>query len=73
LRLRYDIGSISAVPEELKFSTLRHGLGAELALRTPIGPASIGVGRSFNLSKNLPQNPVQWGPFLFYFALGYDF
>jgi NTE family protein len=73
LRLRYDLGSISTVPEEIKFSTLRHGVGSELVLRTPIGPASIGVGRSFYLSKNLPENPVQWGPVLFYFALGYDF
>ena len=73
LRVRYDLGSISSVPEQIKFSTLSHGLGVELALRTPIGPASIGVGRSFKLSKDLPENPVQWGPFLFYFALGYDF
>ena len=73
VRVRYDLGSISTVPEEIKFSTLRHGVGAELALRTPIGPASIGVGKSFYLSKNLPENPIQEGPFLFYFALGYSF
>lgn len=73
LRVRYDLGSISTVPEEIKFSTLRHGVGTEIALRTPIGPASFGVGKSFYLSKNLPENPIQQGPFLFYFALGYDF
>ncbi len=73
LRVRYDLGSISAVPEEIKFSTLRHGVGTELVLRTPVGPASIGIGKSFYLSKNLPENPIQQGPFLFYFALGYDF
>jgi NTE family protein len=72
-RVRYDLGSISEVPEEIKFSTLRHGIGTELVFRTPIGPASIGVGKSFYLSKDLPQNPIQQGPFLFYFALGYDF
>jgi NTE family protein len=73
LRVRYDLGSISAVPEEIKFNTLRHGIGSELVLRTPIGPASVGVGKSFFLSKDLPENPIQQGPFLFYFALGYDF
>jgi NTE family protein len=72
-RVRYDLGSISEVPEEIKFSTFQHGVGTELVFRTPIGPASIGVGKSFFLSKNLPENPIQQGPFLFYFALGYDF
>ena len=73
LRFRYDLGSISTVPEEIKFSTLRHGVGTELVLRTPIGPASVGVGKSFYLNKDLPEDPLQHGPFLFYFALGYDF
>ncbi|RPH35860.1 hypothetical protein EHM92_05460 [bacterium] len=71
--VRYDMGSISTVPEEIKFSALHHGVGAELILRTPIGPASVGAGKSFYLSKNLPENPIQQGPLLFYFALGYDF
>ena len=69
---RYDLGSISELPEELKFSTLRHGIGTELAWRTPIGPAAIGAGKSFFLSKNLPGNPVQQGPLLWYFVIGYQ-
>ncbi len=72
LRARYDLGTISAVPEEIKFSTFRHAIGVELALETPVGPAVFGVGESFYFSKNLPQNPVQEGPFLFYFSIGYQ-
>lgn len=72
LRARYDLGTISAVPEEIKFSTLKHGLGLELALDTPLGQASFGVGKSFFFIRDLPQNPVQEGPFLFYFTIGYQ-
>jgi NTE family protein len=72
LRVRYDIGTISAVPEELKFKNFIHGVGGELAFDTPIGPAMFGAGKSFFLSRNLPDNPVQQGPLLFYFSLGYQ-
>lgn len=72
LRARYDLGSISVIPEEIKFATLRHGIGAELALDTPIGPASFGVGKSFYFGRDLPRNPIQEGPFLLYFMLGYQ-
>ncbi len=72
LRARYDLGTISAVPEEIKFSTLKHGLGVELALDTPLGQASFGVGKSFFFIRDLPQNPIQEGPFLFYFTIGYQ-
>jgi NTE family protein len=72
LRARYDMGSISVIPEEIKFATLRHGIGAALALDTPIGPASFGIGKSFYFGRDLPDNPVLEGPFLFYFMLGYQ-
>ena len=72
LSVRYDLGTISAVPEELKFSTLRHGIGIELALDSPVGQAAFAVGKSFYFGKNLPANPVQQGPFLFYFMIGYQ-
>ncbi len=70
--VRFDLGSISTIPEEIKFATLRYGIGTELALDTPIGPATIGVGKSFYFGRNLPDNPIQQGPFLFYFMLGYE-
>jgi len=72
LRARYDLGTISANPEEIKFSGLRHGIGAEIAFRTPLGAASVGAGKSFYFGKDLPQNPIQQGPLLFYFMVGYE-
>jgi NTE family protein len=73
LRVRYDLGTISEVPEEIKFSTLRHGLGLELAFDTPIGQAAVGTGKSFFFNRDLPDNPVQQGPLLWYFVIGYQF
>lgn len=72
LRARYDLGTISANPEEIKLSILRHGVGVELAFSTPVGPAIFGAGESFYFSKDLPANPIQQGPLLLYFMIGYE-
>ncbi len=72
LGVRYDLGTISTVPEELKFKNFIHGIGGEVAFDTPIGPAIFGAGKSFFLSRNLPDNPLQEGPLLFYFCIGYQ-
>ena len=72
VRARYDLGTISAVPEEIKFSSLLHGVGLELAFTTPIGPAVIGAGKSFYFNTARPDMPVQQGPFLVYFMIGYQ-
>ncbi|HUI63494.1 MAG TPA: patatin-like phospholipase family protein [Bacteroidota bacterium] len=72
IRARYDLGTISEVPEEIKLSTFRHGLGMELALDTPVGQAALGVGKSFFFNGDLPNRPIQWGPVLWYFTIGYE-
>jgi len=72
LRLRYDLGTISKVPEEIKLSALRHGVGLELAIDTPIGPAYFSAGQAFFFNKDLPENPFQLGPLLLYFQVGYE-
>ena len=69
---RYDLGTISDVPEQIKIKEFRHGIGAELGVDTPIGPAAFGVGKSFYFSQSLPKNPIQEGPFLFYFMVGFQ-
>ncbi|MCK9425092.1 MAG: patatin-like phospholipase family protein [Ignavibacteriaceae bacterium] len=69
--MRYDLGSIWPVPEQIRFKDLRHGLGGTLSFDTPIGPADFSVGRSFLFVKNLPGNPISLGPVYFYFSLGY--
>jgi NTE family protein len=72
LRVRYDLATISEIPEQIKLSAFRHGIGAELALDTPIGQAAFGAGKSFFPARDLPKNPIQQGPLLFYFVLGYE-
>ncbi len=73
LRARYDLGMISAVPEDIKFSRFRHGVGAELSLDTPLGEVSAGFGKSFYFRHELPNSPVTTGPLLFYFTIGPNF
>ena len=72
VRVRYDLGEISEVPEQIKFSAFRHGLGAEIALDTPVGPGSFGVGKSFYFLSVNNAHPIQKGPLLFYFMIGYQ-
>jgi outer membrane protein assembly factor BamA len=71
VKLRYDLGTISLQPEELKLINFHHGLGIEIDLATPLGPAAFGAGKSFFFRQDLPQAPVSVGPLLFYFSIGH--
>ncbi len=73
LTARYDLGSIWATPEEIRFKDLRHGIGVGLAFDTPIGLAEFSVGQSFFFRKDLLNNPISLGPILGYFTIGYAF
>ncbi len=73
IMLRYDLGSIWNVQEQIRFKDLRHGIGGMLSFDTPVGPADFSIGRSFLLLKNLPKNPISWGELQFYFSIGYYF
>ncbi len=73
LKARYDLGTISLLQEELKFENFRHGLGVELNLDTPIGPAAFGAGKSFYFRRDLPNSPVSTGPLMIYFSVGVPF
>jgi NTE family protein len=70
IKVRYDLGTISLVPQELKLANFRHAVGAEIALGTPIGPVSVGMGKSFFVRRDLPAAPISVGPMLFYFSIG---
>ena len=71
LKVRYDLGSIWAEREQIRFKDLKHGVGATLSFNTPIGPADFSVGKSFYFTNTLLKNTVIWGPTLFYFTIGY--
>ncbi len=70
LKIRYDLGTISLIPEQIKFDNFHHGIGAEVALDTPLGPASFGAGKSFYFQRGLRNSPIAIGPMLFYFSIG---
>ena len=72
VKFRYDLGTISLQPEELKLINFHHGLGVEIDLATPLGPAAFGAGKSFYFRQDLPDSPVSVGPLLFYFSIGHS-
>jgi len=71
LRARYDLGSIWAEREQIRLKDLRHGIGATLSIKTPIGPADFSVGKSFYIKNSLRDNTIVWGSTYFYFTIGY--
>ena len=54
-------------------------LAGEQMYRTALLPsgasmkAAVGAGKSFYFNRDLPNNPVQQGPLLWYFVIGYQF
>lgn len=72
LKARYDLGTVSLEPQELKFISFRHGIGTEIDLDTPFGSAAFGFGKSFYFRNDLPETPVTVGPLLFYFSVGHS-
>lgn len=71
LQARYDLGSIWEVEKQIRFKDLRHGIGATLSFNTPVGPADFSIGRSFYLIDELTPSPFVFGPYYFYFSIGY--
>ena len=65
---RYDIGGVWSLPEQIKFSNLRQGIGGGISFDTPVGPAKFSLGNSFYLLNN-PEKVI-FGPLLAYFAIG---
>ncbi len=71
IKVRYDLGWVWPVQEDIRFKDLHHGIGATLSFDTPIGPADFSVGKSFEFVKDLPGNPLSFGSTYFYFSIGY--
>lgn len=65
---RYDLGSIWREFEEIKFSSLKHGIGATIAVDSPIGPAKLSAGKAFNFLKS--PATLAWGETVLYFSIG---
>lgn len=65
---RYDVGGVWSIPEQIRFSNLRQGIGGSLSFDTPVGPALFSLGNSFYFLNN--PDKVIFGPILGYFAIG---
>jgi len=70
--VRYDLGQMWESAEEIRFKDLRHGLGLSAMFDTPIGKASFSAGRSFFTNKGITKESFMFGPYTFYFSIGYD-
>jgi NTE family protein len=70
-KVRYDLGAVWQGTASVKFSELRHGIGATISLDTPIGPANFSVGKGFYIRNDLLKRPLSFGPYKFYFEIGY--
>ena len=71
LSFRYDIGSVWEETTTIKFASLKHGIGGSIFFDTPIGPVGFSVGHSFKLIRDIPDNPISFGPLYTYFSLGF--
>ena len=72
LSFRYDLGNVWQVTDDIRFKDLRHGIGISAAFDTPIGEASFSAGRSFIIKNGFSENSFTFGPYNFYFSIGYD-
>jgi outer membrane protein assembly factor BamA len=69
---RYDLGQMWENADDIRFKDLRHGLGLSVSFDTPIGKASFSGGRSFIINKGLKNDSFMFGPYTFYFSIGYE-
>lgn len=73
VKLRYDIGRVWETSEDIKFKDLREGLGITATFDTPIGESSFSVGKSFLIKRGLTEDSFIFGPYTYYFSIGYNF
>ena len=67
--MRYDVGAIWPQPEEIKFASFVHGIGAQVGLKTPLGLARFGIGENFRFNEDKP-HPIDFNIPRFYFSIG---
>ena len=70
---RYDIGNVWNIAQDIRFKDLRQGIGAFVSFDTPIGEGSLAAGRSFFTKSGLQEDSFYFGPYVFYFSIGYEF
>ncbi|MGE5315115.1 MAG: patatin-like phospholipase family protein [Acidobacteriota bacterium] len=69
---RYDIGATWPETRNIRLNDMQHGLGGNISIETPLGPATISIGRSFHIHEDgASASQLVWGPLVTYFSLGY--
>ncbi|HEX2788311.1 MAG TPA: patatin-like phospholipase family protein [Ignavibacteria bacterium] len=71
-KIRYDIGKVWENAEDIRLKDLRHGIGLSIAFDSPIGEASFSVGKTFLINRGLASDSFLFGPYTFYYSIGYD-
>ncbi len=71
LSVKYNIGSIWAEQEQIRFKDLKHGIGFSISFDTPIGPADFSVGKSFTFKNTIDDNIISSSSPFIYFTIGY--
>lgn len=69
---RYDLGNVWETADAIRARDFRHGLGLEVSFDTPLGKTSFAVGRTLLIKKGLTNNSFIFGPYTFYYSLGYS-
>ncbi|HAY33706.1 MAG TPA: hypothetical protein DCY06_06180 [Bacteroidetes bacterium] len=72
LSFRYDLGNAWENAVDIRFKDLKHGIGISAAFDTPLGEASFSVGRSFQIKKGFQKDSFIFGPYNFYYSIGFD-
>ena len=73
VKLRYDLGRVWETTEDIKFKDLRQGLGITASFDTPIGESNFSVGKSLLIQRGLSEDSFIFGPYTYYFSIGYNF
>lgn len=70
--VRYDLGRMWENAEDIRFKDLRHGIGITASFDTPLGEASFSVGKSLIINRGLKKDSFIFGPYTYYFSIGYE-
>ncbi|HLP18388.1 MAG TPA: patatin-like phospholipase family protein [Bacteroidota bacterium] len=70
--VRYDLGATWPEPKNIRLNDMQHGIGGGISIDTPLGPATMSIGRSFHIRQDIPKSPFTWGSIETYFSLGYS-
>ena len=73
LSIHYNLGNMWNELSSVTLENMYHGLGIELSLKTPLGPARMVLSKAFIFEQDQEENILKFGPTVFNFVLGYEF